>query len=141
MRAPHYRLGRSTKIPHVFLAVPPDNEGTWGLITPSGSLVTIHATFNALVRVLGLPNGIADEWVLLHDGGKFTIYEYKATSEYADDLPSRSDFRKMPYDWHIGTDGSSVAAQGATLVKKAVESTSSSHAKKKIVPHSFHRRR
>jgi hypothetical protein len=99
--------------------------GTWGLETPDGDYI-IRATYGNLVRLLGQPNGhvsdkVTTEWVLLHEGGRFTIYDYKATSEYDGDLPSVSEFRKQSYDWLVGTDGSQKAARGASLVKRAVE--------------------
>jgi hypothetical protein len=116
-----FRPGRATKVPQVFHAIPADTYGTWRLETPG-----IRATYNALVRLLGQPNGhvsdkVTTEWVLPHDGGRFTIYDHKATSEYDEDLPSVSEFHRQSYNWHIGTDGSQEAARGASLVKKAVE--------------------
>jgi len=121
--------GRPTKIPGIFRAEPADAFGTWGLETAVGKLVTIHATYDDLVNLLGPPDpdsrhsgAITSEWVLLHNGGRFTIYDYKATSEYNEDqdLPSLDEFRKRPYDWHVGTDGSHEAAKGVSLIKRAM---------------------
>ena len=77
---PTFHPGRSTKIAQVVHAVPADNYGMWGLDTSSGDPVTIRSTYGDLVRLLGAPNGrtggdaTTSEWVLLHDGGRFTIY-------------------------------------------------------------------
>jgi len=119
---------RSTTIVGVYRSALPDEDedGTSGLDSASGKPIRIRATYGDLVHLLGNPNGRSSEqttsaWVLRKDGGAFTVYDYKATSKYdPEDLPSVTEFRKKPYDWHVGTDGSDGAAQGAALVKKAV---------------------
>jgi hypothetical protein len=117
--------GQPTEVPQVFRAVPADTVGTWDLETPSGAAFRIRAIYGDLVRLLGQPNGdvsdkVTAEWVLLHDDGVFTIYDYKATSEYDKDLPTLAEFRRQQYDWHVGVDPNQAAARGASLVKKAV---------------------
>ena len=117
--------GRATKIPQIFHAEPADIGGTWRLGDASGKSFIIRATYNKLVDVLGQPDSrpggaTTSSWVFLYDGGRFTIYDYKATSEYDENLPALGEFRKRPYNWHVGTDGSGAAARGAALVKRVL---------------------
>ncbi len=76
-----------------------------------GTCLRGYATFAYadLVRVLGEPSKsdgykVSTEWTLVgDDGSPWTIYDYKATSLYGEDLPSVRRFRKRAsYDWHIG---------------------------------------
>jgi len=68
-----------------------------------------------LVKLLGEPGEgdgykVAFEWRLIGPGGIIaTIYDYKDTSLYDDDLPAPAQIRSgeycLPIEWHIGGHG------------------------------------
>lgn len=46
---------------------------------------------------------VSTQWVLTYDDHVVTLYDYKETNLYDDDLPSVEAFRAQPfYEWHIG---------------------------------------
>lgn len=67
-------------------------------------------SFDILCKVFGRPNSNGDGykvstiWSLETDNGTgFTIYDYKETDLYDEDLMSVGTFRgRSSYDWHIG---------------------------------------
>jgi hypothetical protein len=72
------------------------------------------ASYTALRAVLGVPETstnrncgdgkVSTEWYLKDNlGNVYTIYDWKETNLYSEDLPSVRKFRQRPvYDWHIG---------------------------------------
>jgi hypothetical protein len=81
---------------------PNAGEGT----SLAGNFETSYAK---LVAAFGEPNVEDDSykvsscWGFSMGKASFTIYDYKETDLYADDLPSVGEFRERPsYDWHIG---------------------------------------
>lgn len=68
------------------------------------------ASYAQLVTLLGEPNSAGDEykvsteWLLEDENGHVvTIYDYKETSLYDNDLPSVEEFRALPsFEWTIG---------------------------------------
>jgi hypothetical protein len=61
------------------------------------------------VALFGEPNQSSDgykvssEWLVTDGEQTFSIYDYKETCLYSDDLPSVEEFRALPeYEWHIG---------------------------------------
>ncbi len=88
--------------------------------TPTALGGYITASYAELERLLGPPNAASDgykvstEWTLSFNGAIYTLYDYKETNFYDDDLPSVDEFRALPnYDWHVGspmTDGQSTRA-------------------------------
>lgn len=79
-------------------------------------LGTINTSYENLVKLFGEPQDkfystdvdIADKvsnmWILEDEEGRvYTIYDYKATNLFYDDLPSPEELRKLSsFSWHIG---------------------------------------
>lgn len=82
-----------------------------------------NTSYRELEAAFGTPNGIdaligereeqssgnkvSSEWAFLSDdGSEFSLYDYKETDIYDEDLPTVEEFRSEPsYDWHIGASG------------------------------------
>lgn len=86
-----------------------------------------YAGYAQLQAALGDPLPEADgykvstEWCFEGpDGQVFTLYDYKETNLYGDDLPTVEEFRALPgYTWHIGAHGEkSVEAFAGWLANK-----------------------
>ena len=71
---------------------------------------TFEATYKELVGILGEPCKFADkykvstEWKIKFDGHIFTIYDFKETNLYSNELPTVKEFRSdpLPKYWHVG---------------------------------------
>lgn len=74
------------------------------------SLIGYYTTSYAkLVEVFGSPSEsdgykVSTEWGLTTDDGvSFSLYDYKETNLYDEDLPSVEEFRSLSsFGWHIG---------------------------------------
>lgn len=69
----------------------------------------VNVPFSKLVAVFGEPSDsdgykVAFEWSIEFDDGVIaTIYDWKSTSLYDDDLPSPAYLRDTDFDsWHVG---------------------------------------
>lgn len=68
----------------------------------------IKASHDELVRVFGLPKDVdgdkvSTRWTVKGGSIQYSIYDYKMTNVYEDDLMSPEQFRALPsYEWHIG---------------------------------------
>lgn len=85
------------------------------------------ASYKDLVAVLGEPEEsdgykVSSEWTLTREGGGcVTIYDYKCTNLYDDDLPSVEEFRAYEsHEWHIDasnrTDASALHSELSTAI-------------------------
>ncbi len=76
----------------------------------SGHLVgEFTCSYESLVALFGEPNQpgdeckVSSEWLVTDGGQTFSIYDWKETCLYSDELPSVEEFRALPeYAWHIG---------------------------------------
>lgn len=87
----------------------------------------VTAQYSQLVAIFGEPSKDVDgykvstEWeITFANGVEATIYDYKDTNLYSDELPTPDAFRaateQTPYEWHIGGyDKSAVALVLETL--------------------------
>jgi len=76
---------------------------------PGGSRIGyITLSYAELVQLFGEPGfddgyKVSSEWAIVGPRVYCTIYDYKETNLYDDDLPSVDEFRALPsYEWHIG---------------------------------------
>ena len=84
--------------------------------------LTIPLKFKDVEKILGKPfysDGykVSGEWVLVsEDGDVVTLYDWKETSLYDDDLPSVEEFRKSsePIEFHVGAHDKEVAEKFKT---------------------------
>ncbi len=54
---------------------------------------------------LSLDGKVSTTWILKIGGKQYTIYDYKQTDLYNEDLPTVEEFRKLnSYLWHIGAE-------------------------------------
>lgn len=82
-------------------------------ITGTSLMGYFAAPYYKLEELLGPPNCSGDgekvstEWMLSDENGKtYTIYDYKETNLYDDDLQSVEEFRLLEtYEWHLGGGG------------------------------------
>lgn len=79
-----------------------------------------------LIEVFGDPadcdfNKVSAEWRFTGPGGPFTIYDWKETSLYDDDLPSPIELLQgPPISWHIGGKTKHAAEDFLAWVKEQI---------------------
>lgn len=68
-----------------------------------------RASYSDLVTLLGEPNAGSDgykvstEWCVTYSNQTYSIYDYKETSLYDEEMPTVKVFRgRDHYDWHVG---------------------------------------
>lgn len=73
------------------------------------SLIGYYTTsYRNLVSLFGKPSDggcykVSTEWNVTYKGKTYSIYDYKETNLYDEELPSVEEFRRLPYyTWHIG---------------------------------------
>lgn len=86
---------------------------------PSGTSLKgeISATYSELVAILGKPQfsdeyKVSSEWTLENESGDvITLYDWKETNLYAEDLPSVEEFRAsaIKHSFHVGARNKSIA--------------------------------
>lgn len=86
---------------------------------PSGTSLQgrVDATFADLVAILGKPHcsdryKVSGEWTLENESGDvITLYDWKETNLYAEDLPSVEEFRAsaIKHSFHVGARNKSIA--------------------------------
>ncbi len=75
----------------------------------------INASFKQIRDLLGESEEsdgykVSTMWTCVFEGKTFTVYDYKETSLYSDDLPSVEEFQaRESYAWHIGGSGNAEA--------------------------------
>ena len=76
----------------------------------------IKCSYVQLEKLFGTPQHsdeykVSSEWIF-HDeeGNEATLYDYKETNLYDQDLPTVEEFRKLPsFEWHVGAANSETA--------------------------------
>ena len=66
---------------------------------------------------------VSTEWTFKSEGKFFSIYDWKSTDLYDDNLPSVEDLRSLPsHDWHIGAVDKESAQRFKNWVEKKLDS-------------------
>lgn len=87
----------------------------------------VSASYASLVEAFGEPSEadgykVSSEWSFEDPDTKevFSLYDYKETALYDDDLPSVERFRERElFDWHIGARGNGGVDTFASFIRQA----------------------